>query len=125
MSRTKTTVRRALVAAAVMLIAGAGAGLGVDQAQAQSRDGLDRRVRIHNQTGWTMVRFYASRASTSSWEEDILGSRVMRNGQSWRINIDDGTRSCVYDFRAEFSNGQVLQRFGVNVCRITDYHYTR
>ncbi len=123
MHNRNTIARRALVAAAAVLLAATGLDLGA--AAAQSRDGVDRRVRIHNQTGWTMTRFYASRASTSSWEEDILGRRVMRNGQSWLVNIDDGTRSCIYDFRAEFSNGQVLQRFGVNVCRITDYRYTR
>lgn len=90
-----------------------------------SRDGYNRRVRIHNQTGWTMLRFYASDSRKSSWEEDILGSSVLGNGRSVTINIDDGSGACVYDFKAEFTNGQVLTRMNVNVCQIADYYYTR
>ncbi|NBW10439.1 MAG: hypothetical protein EBR82_20655 [Caulobacteraceae bacterium] len=92
---------------------------------AQSRDGYNRRVTIHNQTGWTMLRFYASDARTDSWEEDILGSDTLASGRNWTVNIDDGSGACVYDFRAEFTNGQVLERRGINVCQIADYYYTR
>jgi hypothetical protein len=91
----------------------------------QSNDGYNRRVRIHNQTGWTMLRFYASDSRKTSWEEDILGSDVLGSGRSLMINIDDGSGACVYDFRAEFTNGQVLERNNVNVCQIADYYYTR
>ena len=90
-----------------------------------SRDGYNRRVRIHNQTGWTMLRFYASDSRKSDWEEDILGDSVLNNGRSVTINIDDGSGACVYDFRAEFTNGQVLTRMNINVCQIADYYYTR
>ena len=91
----------------------------------QSRDRYNRRVTIHNQTGWTMLRFYASDARSSSWEEDILGSDTLASGRSWTVNIDDGSGACVYDFRAEFTNGEVLTRSGINVCEIADYYYTR
>ena len=90
-----------------------------------SRDGYNRRVRIHNQTGWTMLRFYASDSRKSDWEEDILGDSVLNNGRSVTVNIDDGSGACVYDFRAEFTNGQVLTRMNINVCQIADYYYTR
>ena len=83
-----------------------------------SRDGYNRRVRIHNQTGWTMLRFYASDSRKSDWEEDILGDSVLNNGRSVTVNIDDGSGACVYDFRAEFTNGQVLTRMNINVCQI-------
>ena len=90
-----------------------------------SRDGYNRRVRIHTQTGWTMLRFYASDSRKSDWEEDILGDSVLNNGRSVTVNIDDGSGACVYDFRAEFTNGQVLTRMNINVCQIADYYYTR
>lgn len=90
-----------------------------------SRDGYNRRVRIHNQTGWTMLRFYASDSRKSDWEEDILGDSVLASGRSVTINIDDGSGACVYDFKAEFTNGQVLTRMNINVCQIADYYYTR
>ena len=91
----------------------------------QSRDRADRRVRIHNQTGWTMSYFYASNVNVSNWEEDILGADVLASGDSLIINIDDGTGACMFDFKAVFTNGQELIRNNVNVCQIADYYYTR
>lgn len=92
---------------------------------AQSRDGQNRRVRIHNTTGWTMLRFYASDSRITSWQEDMLGRGTLPTGRSVLMNIDDGSGACLYDFRAEFTNGQVLTRYNVNVCRIADYYYRR
>ena len=117
----KSIVRRAVIAAVLGATALGAAGA----ATAQSRDGYNRQVRIHNQTGWTMTHFYASDSRVDSWQEDMLGSRVMGAGESWRMNIDDGSGACLYDFKARFSNGQELTRFGVNVCQIADYYYTR
>jgi len=91
----------------------------------QSRDNYNRRVRIHNQTGWTMLRFYASDSRVDSWEEDMLGREVLSAGASIMMNIDDGSGACLYDFKAEFTNGEVLTRMNVNVCQIADYYYTR
>ena len=84
----------------------------------------DRHVRIINKTSYTMVRFYASRSSTSDWEEDILGDSVVRSGSSVRINIDDGTGACLFDFKAVFSNGKEATRGKVHVCKIAEYTYT-
>ncbi|OGN49237.1 MAG: hypothetical protein A2352_12095, partial [Caulobacterales bacterium RIFOXYB1_FULL_67_16] len=91
----------------------------------QSDDGYDRHVTIKNRTGWTMLRFYASDTRTDDWEEDILGVDVLESGQDVEINIDDGSGACLYDFKAEFTNGQVLTRRRINVCQISEYTYTR
>ena len=91
----------------------------------QSRDGQNRRVRVHNQTGWVMTHFYASDSRVDDWEEDMLGSSVLAAGASITMNIDDGSGACLYDFKARFTNGQELTRFRINVCEIADYYYTR
>jgi hypothetical protein len=137
MSVQKTIARAALILAALASTAAAAAvttttpdrAVAVTAASAsapvQSRDGRNRRVRIHNSTGWTMLRFYASNTSRSDWEEDILGDDVLANNASIVMNIDDGTGACLFDFKAEFTNGQELIRNNVNVCEIADDHYTR
>jgi hypothetical protein len=91
----------------------------------QSRDGHDRRVTIKNRTGWTMLRFYASDSRSDDWEEDILGREVLEDGHDVRINIDDGSGACVYDFKAVFTNGRELTRSRINVCEISEYSYTK
>lgn len=136
MKAHKTIVRAALILAALASTAAATStsttperAVAVTAATAsapiQSRDGRNRRVRIHNNTGWTMLRFYASNTSRTDWEEDILGDDVLANNASIVMNIDDGTGACMFDFKAEFTNGQSLIRNNVNVCEIADYYYTR
>lgn len=83
----------------------------------------DRRVRIINETSWTMVEFYASNVGTNDWEEDILGYDVLGSGDSVMIDIDDGTGYCLYDFRAVFADGDVLVRERIDVCEISSYRY--
>ena len=132
----KTIARAALVIAALASTAAAAATSVTPErsvavapaavsAPVQSRDGQNRRVRIHNSTGWTMLRFYASNVRTSDWEEDILGDDVLENNASIIMNIDDGSGACLFDFKAEFTNGQSLIRNNINVCEIADYYYTR
>ena len=88
-------------------------------------DGLNRVVRINNRTGLTMTHFFASSSASSTWGPEQLGpTTVLPSGSSVTINFDDGTGACTFDFKARFSNGQELKKFGVNVCAITDYNYT-
>ena len=98
----------------------------------RSRDGHDRQVRIHNQTGWIMTGLYAQTRSEGTRSRskapqgaDRLALAALRTGDSAPLNIDDGSGACVYDLQAEFANGQVLVRSDVNVCRIADYYFTR
>jgi hypothetical protein len=128
----KTIARAALIVAAMGVASAATAAepvVAADRtavsAPVQSRDGMNRRVRVHNNTGWTMLRFYASDSRVTSWQEDMLGRSTLGAGRSIMMNIDDGRGACLYDFKAEFTNGQVLTRYNVNVCQIADYYYTR
>ena len=131
MKTLKTIARAALIVAAMGSASAAvaepviAADKAAVSAPVQSRDGLNRRVRIHNTTGWTMLRFYASDSRVDDWEEDMLGRGTLAAGNSIMMNIDDGSGACLYDFKAEFTNGKVLTRFNINVCQIADYYYTR
>ena len=120
----KTTLK-AVVAAAILVGSAAAAAPPVATPMVQSKDGYDRHVTIKNRTGWTMLRFYASDSRRDDWEEDILGSDVLESGQDVRVNIDDGSGACIYDFKAEFTNGQELTRSRINVCEVSEYTYTR
>jgi hypothetical protein len=81
-------------------------------------ESLDRRVRIVNETGFTIVRFYGSNTGTDDWQEDILGQDVLPSGSSVIINFDDGTGYCKYDLRAVFDDGDEVTQGGVNICEV-------
>jgi hypothetical protein len=84
---------------------------------------LDRKVRIINGTSYTMVAFQASNVKSKSWEEDMLGSRVLQPGMSVMANVDDGTGYCLYDFRAKFEGGREATKRQVNVCKIGTFTF--
>lgn len=109
-------------AACTRLFAAALAAATLLSASAASAE--DRHVRIINETSHTMVQFYASNTAQTTWEEDILGDDVVRPGDDVRINIDDGSGHCKYDFKAVFDDGEALIRHNVNVCEISSYRYT-
>lgn len=105
-------VRVTASCAALLLLAGA--------AQA-----ANRHVDIVNKTGMTIKHFYASTTGTDDWEEDILGRDVIEDGDTFDINVDDGSGACRYDFKAVFENGASLVRNNINVCQISTFTYTR
>lgn len=83
----------------------------------------NRVVTIVNNTGYTITEFYGSNKGSDSWEEDILGSSVLPSGSKVNINFDDGTGYCIFDFRAVFSDGDVVVSKGLNVCELGTYTY--
>lgn len=84
---------------------------------------LDRHVRIVNQTGYTIVRFYGSNTGADDWQEDILGEDVLPSGSSVVINFDDATGYCKFDFKAVFEDGDEMVKQGVNVCKVGTFTY--
>ena len=85
-------------------------------AYAQSKDGHDRRVVIINDRATDMLRLYGSRTTTGEWEENIITTPI-RSGTKRVINFDDGSGSCLFDFRAIFRDNQTIHVFSINVCR--------
>ena len=117
--------RRLLIAAAVGA-AVAGASLSAAAApEGQSRDGQNRRVRIHNQTGAALLKLQAADVRTGEYGRDLLGGTPLATGASVPVTLDDGAGGCLYDLRAELAGGQVLVRENINACRIADYYLTR
>jgi hypothetical protein len=93
-------------------------------AGAAKAENLNRWVTIENRTGYTIVAFYGSHRDMTSWGRDHLGNDVLPTGYSLDINFSrDGSGYCIYDFRAEFDDGDVLEKYGVNVCKIGTYTY--
>ncbi|MCJ2035667.1 hypothetical protein [Methylobacterium sp. J-068] len=84
----------------------------------------NRKVDIVNKTGMAISHFYASSTGTDDWEEDILGRDVVDTGETFEIDIDDGTGACRFDFKAVFDNGKSIIRKNINVCEISSFTYT-
>ena len=88
----------------------------VGAAEAKCNDGKDRHVKVVNDTSYTIRRLYGSNVGADTWQEDVLGDGVIAPGHMVRVNFDDGTCYCSFDFKAVFSdNTQTIHR-AYNVC---------
>lgn len=110
----KTIVAVAAITAGMAACSGTGPVAG-------GNDGLNREVLVQNLSGRTVYRFYGSRVTTNSWEEDILGSNVLPSGRSVNIDFNDGTGACQFDMKIEFADGTSRVENNVNVCAISTF----
>ena len=58
-----------------------------------------------NRTGRDIYRVYVSPTRSNSWEEDILGRDVMKNGSKITIRINAG-RARYWDIKVVYDNGR-------------------
>lgn len=73
---------------------------------------------LTNNTEHVLTHLYISLPSTNDWEEDIFGAQVLGSGETIEISIDDGLDECVYDIRADFSDGDSIQIGSVDFCEL-------
>lgn len=73
---------------------------------------------LTNTTDSTLVSLYISLPSTDAWEEDIFGADMLEPGDTMDISIDDGLPECVYDVRADFSDGSMIDLREVDFCAL-------
>ena len=92
-------------------------------ASAATADNIDRNVRIHNDTGVTLYRFYSTNSGATKWGSDVMGDSTLPSGSSMRLNFDNQYDYCEFDFKAEFSDGDVLESRNFNVCQERDFYY--
>ena len=99
-----------LVAAAAFALTIGSAGL----AQAGKQD-----FTLVNRTGYTVSHVYVSAASTSSWEEDVLGEDTLENNDHVNIHFENGGRGCFYDLKVVYDDGDSSEWGKINLCQLS------
>lgn len=84
-------------------------------------EAVDRNVNIHNNTGYTIYRFYSTNAGASKWGNDVMGSSTLADGNYMQLNFDNQYDYCKFDFRIEFEDGTSAEERGVDVCTVGDF----
>jgi hypothetical protein len=85
-----------------------------------------RDFTLVNRSGQTIRSVYVSAASHNSWEEDVLGRDVLRNGHRVRIHFSSWDRDsglCHYDIRVITRDGSEGTKWGVNLCHTSTVVY--
>jgi hypothetical protein len=55
----------------------------------------------------------------------MLDNDTLANGETLEADIDDGTKACIYDFKAVFADGDTVIKKKVNVCEISTFTFTQ
>lgn len=76
----------------------------------------DYYVDVTNRTGYTLYYLYVSPDDSTSWEEDVLGSQVISNGETVRVDLN-GYRSPIFDIKAVDNEGDEYIFWNVDVSR--------
>jgi hypothetical protein len=77
----------------------------------------DRHMRIMNRASSSVDHLYISNAAEEEWGPDQLGDNQVIATDHYRdFNVDDGTKHCVYDFKAILHDGREVETHKVNVC---------
>ena len=83
----------------------------------------DLEFTLINSSDASVTAFHVSHAGTSSWEENLIAGGFLPVGNELGIVIADGRTTCIYDLRAEFSDGQTLEDYGLDLCELGSYTF--
>lgn len=77
-------------------------------------------VVVTNNTGYTIMYLYVSHVDSGSWEEDVLGTNILQNGQSFRVNLNNYP-SPFFDIKAVDEDGDsyTVRRLNVQTNDLT------
>jgi len=102
----------------VLMMALTALSLSASLAQAEDLDFL-----LSNESSADLVEFNVSAADTASWEENLMAGGYLQPGYEIDVVIADGHSTCVYDIRGIFSDGAVLEDFGLDLCDLGGYTF--
>ena len=84
----------------------------------------DRRdFTVINETSYIITHLYVSPHSADNWEEDILGSDVLRPGHHVKITFSDSLDACYYDIKAIYEDGDKSIKYNVDLCNISTFRF--
>lgn len=80
--------------------------------------------RVYNDSNVVVRELYVSDSRYDNWDNDILGRDVLPSGSNIQVMFgDQSSRNCLYDIRAVFEDGQVVEDYQINVCTNTQYTF--
>jgi hypothetical protein len=100
-------------------MAAAAAASSIPSAAWAADDGRNRKVTVENVANQAIYYLYASPATSTTWEEDLLGSGTIPAGSSKVANIDNGSNECVYDLKVVMADGKEHIQRRINVCSVS------
>ena len=82
-------------------------------------------LQIINQTSFDVMEINLSPGNEESWGEDHLGEYILSPGGVLQLTLpDEAFTTCIYDFRAIFSDGDKIEDYDLDICQLDTYTLT-
>lgn len=76
----------------------------------------NKSVAVVDKASSPIMHFYATPSGQDSWGYDLLGEDIVAVNHYQVIDVDDGSNTCIYDFKAVLQDGSVATQYHVNAC---------
>ena len=76
----------------------------------------NRNISLLNDTGEALTGIFWSNSATIGWGEDKLAGSTLARNQQWNIEVTDGSKACLFDFRAVTASEREIELGQINVC---------
>ncbi len=86
--------------------------------------GGDHVVRFTNGAKTAITAIYVAPSGSKDMSDDLLGKQTANAGKTVTLKIRDPQGGCVFDIQLLMTNGDTVDRKGVNVCQSTEYAFT-
>jgi hypothetical protein len=83
----------------------------------------ERNLTLVNQTRFAIEEFYAANVSREEWGDNRIAGEPLAAGASVRVDLDDGTGYCLFNLRAVFEDGEVVDKESVDICDAGRFYY--
>ncbi|HWJ60169.1 MAG TPA: argininosuccinate lyase [Sphingomicrobium sp.] len=75
--------------------------------------------RLTNKTGYTIAEVYVAPSASEDWEEDVMGVDVLANGDRVDIEFPKREKTCIYDLRVVFDDGDEADWRKFDLCEVS------
>ncbi len=93
-------------------------------AHAEARQDFD----LSNKTGYEIKEVYVSPSKSDDWEEDVLGTGTLPDGNKVHIKFHRATETCQWDLKVVYTDdGSSAVWQNINLCEVEKItiHYNR
>ena len=75
---------------------------------------------MRNNTAQMIMRVFVSSVTSNNWEEDVLGSNVLPDRETLRINFNRSEDECNWFIKVDLADGSSREQRNVNLCRVAE-----
>ena len=76
-----------------------------------------------NETGETIMKAFVSLSAIPDWEDDVLGTSVLADGNRFKVTFSRNYPGCFFDVKVELRSGRTLRKWRQDLCSLNEVRF--